>query len=738
MPKRKVFDSTSQKDQWKDIKEEFPNRIHEINIFSLKPIFKSNNGRVYISPNAHNIMTLEKNPNKYKILIDSVNKTATASGINETKRLNSSTLRDIYQISFITGEKIFNNSNEVRLISFNTETFDLKDFQSGKQPLYLLSQQSTTDPNTMIGNKDSKTFLEFGSTQDFDNFININNSTYSLLPDRIPDKKIKKIQIKTDGTTLLHKIRGKGINSDGIETDIDLLIDNAGNKNIPFIFRPIDIENGKLLLNTHWLDYSISIPLSEAEKFNESNGQSIESFFNNDPVADMIADCIKLTQAYKTNFVEFRYTKQEWQQLSAEEKNNVHPGDIKADSVIGGLSVFGLSGKDPRTAVNSIMTEFLSKNPLIARDKKLMKKITRFLTATSEYNQTMYSTGADAMYHKAYLPWYLVAVSQIDSLVTKSISFKLESEYFEISNPGGKVTPKEKEIEISKARIFELDREMSEPIMPANIVTTNRSPLPSQLDLNTNEGMEYIIWLSFINPDYLTSFFQAIENSVTKEISINNPYPNTEFYFKESNKYLEPSPPGVTNLITDFKIPSINGVNVNKEVISTKDSLENKVLNELGFDPNAKPKDWVFNAQLSQPVTIKVNVTNQYWDDSLLIDDKLVVTGGSLPFDFVRWENISYSYKQKVTQGELQDKKYVFDKQDIIDIFRTYTGTEGIFEADISSENIKAITELTLKHYYGDSVGIRLTFEDDSTYDIDKIQLKSAKDEGIGETVINF
>lgn len=736
MAKEKTTSSTAEFDAWSELKDEFPDRINDIALYNLLPAFNSQNNRAYIAPNAHNVLVLKKDTKK-QILIDSITKGVATHGVNSTKRNNAAVLRDIYQIMFITGDKIFNSDNITRLLTLDGIS-NIDDINNGKKQLFLLSQQSSTNPNIMLGKESSDPYLQFGTTQDFDNFINTNNATYSLIENQIPNKQIKKIEIKSDKTTLLHKIRAKGINSDGIEVDIDSKIDNSSKNKFPFIFRPIDTENGKLLLDTHWLDYAQTLPLNEALLFNSQTGLTIDGFFNNDPISDMIVDCIILTQAYKTNFKKYRYTQAQWDALPVEQKNNVHPGDIKADSVIGGLSVFGLANKDPLSAVNSVMTTFLSENPTIANDDKLVKKIKRFLTATSEYNQTMYSTGADMQYHRAYLPWYLEVNGVIDVNISKSLPFIIKSEYFNFV--GDKIESKDTIIDVSKAKMYQLDRQISEPVLSSLIVPTNRTPLPSSLDLNTNEGMEFVVYVPFTSIENGTNFFEAIEQITTKNITIQNVYPNTDYALTETNEVLSPPPDTTewkyTRRLIEIDPPTINGSKIIFEIGITKDQLEEKVLRSLGYSGQNKPPNWVFNAtkSLNKPVDIYISAT-----DLNNLQPRLSRAGNVLQSTNVnRWEDISYSYTKSITKGELQDRQYTFDKQDIINQFGVYTEDQATWTADISSSEIKSLTELTIKHYYGDKVDLKITFMDDSTYDIPDIPLKSVRDESIGETLINF
>lgn len=729
---------SSTNNAWLELKDEFPERIKDVDVYTLKTTFSGGNGRVYIAPNAHNILIKEKS-GVNEVLVDNITKNVTEHGVNDTKRTNASTLRDTYSLSFVTGNSLFTSTNEAKMLVIKDE--DNVDVPLASSQLHLINQQASTNPDSMLGKIPRTPFLQFGTTVDFDSFINVNNATYTFIDEQIPRKKIKKISVKTDNTTLLHKIRAKGVNSKGVDTDIDLLVDNSAKNKIPFIFRPVDTENGKLLINSHWLDYSQTLPLNEAGKFNIVSGLSIENYFNNNDVADMVADCIKLTQAYKTNFIDFRYTQAEWNALSTAQKNSVHAGDIKGDSTIGGMSVYGLAGKDPKMAVNSILTTFISKNPSVSEDKKLMKKIRRFLTATSQYNHTVYSIGADTHYHKAYLPWYLEAVTQVDTLITRTLPFKVMSEYFDIAPSTNKLTPKDTVISMSKAKIFELDREMSEPVMSATIAPTNRSPLPSDLDLNTNEGMEYLIWLPFHNDTMATTFFETTENSVTKTYTITNSYPNTNYQFVgDSNPY---QPSRIVNgyrkgqNVKSLSPSNINGVPIELKDIRSKQDLEIEVLASLGKTLQDLPTGWTFSATLSPEQTTSADTS---WFSININNPRDANAGGGViqGLKVVRWENISYTYSNIVTQGELVDKQYVYDKQDIINNFQTYTGEQGVWEADITKDDVEAFTELTVKHYFGDTIGLKLTFMDDTEYEINDIPLKSTRNEAIGETIINF
>lgn len=334
----------------------------------------------------------------------------------------------------------------------------------------------------------------------------------NTLPKDRKDFEITSIIIESDNSFLPefgNWVQGKGdveINKEIVETDIDFKMDKPL---IPLQIAPY-AKNGKVQFAIKNFNEFYTMPWLYAKKFLSSNrniGEYILQGTTDKWGTDLVkavVDMFILSHAYSTGFREYRDTN----------------GLIKADAIIGGVSLKALEGKETDSTI--YVTQVLKNWEYLYPDKKKseeFKRARQVLAASSEWVNSSYSFGGVlSESHKSLLDWYLDLDHEIKaSTTTISMTLKSLRYDFDVTDPSAPKIKGVKQLEDSSSVIIDkVDRYLSIPELDDPISLETFVSNPGDFNLNRQDSFKYFVGLNITEPTQIENFFINEENSNTK------------------------------------------------------------------------------------------------------------------------------------------------------------------------------------------------------------------------------
>lgn len=409
-------------------------------------------------------------------------------------------------------EKYRNNEQEVFVVE---ESINIMDGQNDLDVLIKEGYQETTFINFKeIIKKFDKVKVIF-----YENIQNVLD--YPKLVYSASDQEFSGFKIYSQNHMLLSMSKGiicKGI--DGNDNFMDFPL-SSWSALTPFKATPISTNNQQVELFMDWFDYDVVSTLEIISKF--KTAQSLEVIFNFTEDIICILDMLAIAYAYATQFVDFpRY------------ESGADIGKLKPENTIGSLTEYSISdvaSTNPSVTLSNVFKRWLLKTALQEDDSRA-QLIKNCLALLSKYIGGNYAIGGSngegvagaSAFNEIYLPWYLKLNNPLSLLrrntssgnnfyCSTSTQFIAESRYFirETSqsdfSPPTPRTDEESQIYFHKTKLVQTDRKLSLPAIPEEIESIDKLPLPSDIDIQSNNDLKYLCYLPISDENNFKKLF---------------------------------------------------------------------------------------------------------------------------------------------------------------------------------------------------------------------------------------
>lgn len=320
------------------------------------------------------------------------------------------------------------------------------------------------------------------------------------------------VRLHLDNYTLLSKVMAKGKVEGREHQDIDLKqAIGATDKMSLLTFSPVS-TNYKLSLFSHWLDANRTLAFVKAETFLTKTSlktlfvSSNADFKGWDPTTiedayKVIIGMLKLTQAYATNFSEYRIAPD----------NKVNP-----DAVINGIKLVDFVDKTPINAIDGMVEAWKGKYPSQV-DTAGFKVLLECIIMLSNHINSSYAIGkGNNDFHKVYLPWYFVPQDAIQMKLADDADFNviLKSEYFDLTG-AFKLKMLDYYNNFSGYLANDLNGWISQPELPNKLSPINKFARAGDVDLKSDNDLKYLFYIPYDNEQVLKNLYGELHTTTT-------------------------------------------------------------------------------------------------------------------------------------------------------------------------------------------------------------------------------
>lgn len=542
-----------------------------------------------------------------------------------------------------------------------------------------------------------------------------------------------KLEISVDNYTLLSKIMAKGQVANKKHQDIDLEIDDANSSKLSLITMTPTSTNYKLSMFSHWLDSNRTLAFVKAKGYiAKKNLKDLFDPLNIDftgwstnELSDAyktIIGMMKLTQAYATNFTEYR---------------TATDGKIDGAATINGIKLVDFADKNPVNAIDGMVETWKTKYPgqVESGGFKVMLEIITMLS--NHINSTYAISKGLNDFMKVYLPWYFVPQTAINKNLADDAAFEviLKSEYFDFAQTNPlQIMPQYKDI--SGYIAHDLNGWISQPELPNNLTPINKFSRPGDVSLNSDNDLKYLFYIPFVDESILENIYGEIHSSTTTgwhDEGITRRFTrefNIGLYWyqgQDASVYVKPEGHDgfIERLVRDEGITATLARKlINQDTTSITDQEWEQILS-LPVNSRLKPNS------IANIVTggVVENVYSNYVRE----DDTTYEYSGK------RYIKITFDYQLQVdgstTISSVQHKGTIFDKLNWRSVSNSLTNGEGKYTLSLVPNHkfklqVNDISELNIQAVWLDYISITIT-NGTELIAFNDIELPSLEDESI-------